>query len=70
MVLLELLDETIQTIDHGLTTVLTDDIGHLKLRMLIELIELPGMEVGDEVAIMAKRPVGQYLIPRPRQVME
>ena len=48
----EHLDETVETVAHLLAAVVLDDKGHLELGMCLQLIELPGMEVGHEVAIL------------------
>ena len=48
----EHLDETVKTVAHLLAAVVLDDKGHLELGMGLELEELPGVEVGDEVAIL------------------
>lgn len=48
----EHLDETVETVAHLLAAVVLDDKGHLELRVGLELEELPGVEVGDEVAIL------------------
>ena len=49
---LEHLHETVEAVAHLLAAVVLDDKGHLELRMGLELEELPGVEVGDEVAIL------------------
>ena len=54
-VFLEHLDETIQTLTHLLSAMVLDDERHLELWMLLELEELPGMEVGDEMAVLLQR---------------
>ena len=48
----EHLDETVKTVAHLLAAVVLDDKGHFKLRVGLELEEFPGVEVGDEVAIL------------------
>ena len=54
-VFLQHLDETIQTLTHLLSAMVLDDERHLELWMLLELEELPGMEVGDEMAVFFQR---------------
>ena len=49
---LEHLDKTVETVAHLQAAVVLDDKGHLELRVGPELEELPGVEVGDEVAIL------------------
>ena len=48
----EHLDKTVEAVTHLLTAVVLDDKGHLELRVGLELEEFPGVEVGDEVAIL------------------
>ena len=66
----EHLDETVEAVAHLLTAVVLDDKGHLELWMRLELEELPGMEVGDEVTIFVEYAAYQNMIKRLRQVME
>ena len=54
-VFLQHLDETIQTLTHLLSTMVLDDERHLELWMLLELKELPGMEVSNEMAVRLQR---------------
>lgn len=66
----EHLDETVETVAHLLAAVVLDDKGHLELRVGLELEELPGVEVGDEVAILVKYATHQHMIKRLGQVVE
>ena len=54
-VFLQHLDETVQTLTHLLSAMVLDDERHLELWMLLELEELPGMEVGDEMVVLLQR---------------
>ena len=66
----EHLHETVEAVAHLLAAVVLDDKGHLELWMRLELEELPGMEVGDEVTIFVEYAAYQNMIKRLRQVME
>ena len=50
-VFLQHLNESVQTLTHLLSAMVSDDERHLELGMLLELEELPGMEVGDEMTV-------------------
>ena len=64
------LDETVEALAHLLATVVLDDKGHLELRVLLQLVKLPGMEVGDEVAILFQHAARHPVIESFRQVVE
>ena len=71
----EHLHETVETVAHLLAAVVLDDKGHLELGMCLQLIELPGMEVGHEVAVLSEhtahhpviKPLGQVVECQPEQ---
>ena len=63
-------DETIEAVAHLLATVVLDDKRHLELWMLLQLEELPGMEVGDEVAILPEHAARHPMIESFWQVVE
>ena len=48
------LHEIVQTLNHLLSAVVSDDERHFKLGMLLKLIELPRVEIGNEVSVVAK----------------
>ena len=58
----EHLDETVETFAHLPSTVVLDDKRHLELRVLLQLVKLPGMEVGDEVAVLLEHEARQTLL--------
>ena len=65
----EHLDETVETVAHLLAAVVLDDKGHLELGMGLELEELPGVEVGDEVAILAEHAAHHPMIKALGQIV-
>ena len=66
----EHLHETVQTVAHLLSAVVPDDKGHLELGMCLQLIELPGVEVGDEVAVLMEYTAHHPVIKALGQVVE
>ena len=66
----EHLDKTVEAVTHLLTAVVLDDKGHLELWMGLELKELPGVEVSDEIAILVEYATHQHVVERLRQVVE
>ena len=59
------LDKPVQALAHLPATMVPDDERHLELRMRFEVVELPGMEIGDKVAVLpehsARHPVVEAL---------
>ena len=47
------LDEAVQALHHLASAMVFDDERHLKFRMLLQIVKLPRMEIGDEVAVLA-----------------
>ena len=64
------LDETIEAVAHLQAAVVLDNKRHLELWVLLQLVELPGMEVGDEVAILPEYAARHPVIENFWQVME
>ena len=69
-VFLQHLDETIQTLTHLLSTMVLDDERHLELRMFLELEELPGVEIGNEMTVSLQRATDHPVVQPFGQVME
>ncbi len=61
-ILLQHLDEAIKALHHLSTAVILNDERHLELRVLLQVIELPRMEVGDEVAVVFQRTTHKGMI--------
>ena len=66
----EHLHETVEAVAHLLAAVVLDDEGHLELGMGLEFKELPGVEVGDEVAILAEYAAHHPMIKALGQIVE
>ena len=64
------LDEVIQSLAHLLSAVVTDDEGHAQLGVLAQFVELPRMEVGDEVAVMLQRAAHHPVVETFGQVVQ
>ena len=64
------LDETIEAVAHLQAAVVLDNKRHLELWVLLQLVELPGMEVGDEVAILPEYAARHPVIESFWQVVE
>ena len=47
-------DEAVQPLFQFVSAVVSDDERHLELWMRFEVVELPGMEIGYEIAIVAQ----------------
>ena len=47
-----------------------DDKRHLELGVLLQLIELPGMEVGDEIAILLQHTAHHPMVETFGQIMQ
>jgi hypothetical protein len=50
--LLQHLDEFIQSGHHLSATVVPYDKGHFKLRVILQVVELPGVEVSHKIAVI------------------
>ena len=53
--LLQHLNEVIEALHHLLTAMVLNDKRHLELWVLLQVVELPWVEVGNEVAIVFQR---------------
>ena len=68
--LLQHLHEAVEAFHHLPSAVVADDEGHAQLGMLLQVVELPGMEVGDEVAVVAERAAHQQMVEPLGQVVQ
>ena len=66
----EHLDKTIETLTHLLATVVLDNKRHLELRVLLQFVKLPGMEVGDEVTVFLQHAARHPVIETLGQIVE
>ena len=67
---LQHLHQAVQTPAHLPSAVVPDDKRHLELRVLLQFVELPGMEVGHEVAVLLQHPAHHPVVECLRQVMQ
>ena len=68
--LLEHLYEITQSFSHSLSAVVLYDERHLHLGVLLQLVELPRVEVCYEVAVFVDYPTHHPVIKTLRQVMQ
>ena len=70
VILLEHLNETIQALTHLPAAMVPDDEGHLEFGMVLQVEELPGMEVGDEKPVFLQCATHHPVVQSFRQVMQ
>lgn len=64
------LNQIVQTLNHLMPTVVTDNERHFKLRMLFKFIKLPWMEVGHEISVMAKHTANHPMVYPFRNIVQ
>ena len=69
-ILLEHLNETVQALTHLPAAMVPDNEGHLEFRMVLQVEELPGMEVGDEKPVFLQCATHHPVVQPFRQVMQ
>ena len=63
-------DQSVQTLGHLASAVVFYDERHLELGMVVQLIELPRMEIGHEISVLFKHPSNHPVINSFRKVVK
>ncbi len=63
------LNKLVQPLCHLSAAVVPNDKRHLEFRMLFQFVELPGVEVGDKVTVVAKYAAHKQVIELLWQVV-
>ena len=70
MLFLQHLNQPVQTLHHLTSAMVLDDEWHLEFRVLLQIVELPGMEIGYKVSIMFQRATHQPVVEPFRQIVK
>ena len=69
MATLQHFDKVVKTLHHLASAVVLDDERHLELRMLLQVVELPRVEIGDELAVVLQGAIDEPMVQALWQVM-